>query len=593
MGRTKWLGRLFLACVLAWACAAPPLLAATASVDLWLDPPSAQVNTFLIGVTATAMGTTKSDTDTTTLTGDALATLTFGLDPLTCQAAVTGLEFTGGRIAMSDSSFVLDYGWLLGKINATGQGISGTLDTPVPPGSVSGGTFPAEQHSMILDQGTFNASGTGFVGTLFEPISENLAVEPIIAAAEGIGQLSVVLAGIVGHSATYGVTMALPVDFQQRVLEDPVLVDVTGTGTLRATGQFTLQVPDPASTDWTGSADDRWEESGNWTTVVAPGPGSAVVFDAVAPHPPTLHQAESVAGVKFHTARWTILGSSTLTIGAVGITSAGAGANTIAPPVAMAANSTWTTAAGNTLAVTGDVTGGSRTLVKSGAGTLVLGKARGLNGLTLSAGRLELLAGGTGILATRTLSISPGATLDIADNALIVNYSVVANPCAQVAAWVASGLRGGPTGWWDGTGMTSSAAAAEADKLTAVGLLDNADPDAGGKTAFAGETVDATSLLIMYTWWGDANLDGVVDANDYDIIDRGFLFTPNPATPWYTGDFNYDGAIDANDYDRIDKAFLFQTGPLAGGPASPTPEPATMALLGLGAAMALLRRKRA
>jgi len=123
---------------------------------------------------------------------------------------------------------------------------------------------------------------------------------------------------------------------------------------------------------------------------------------------------------------------------------------------------------------------------------------------------------------------------------------------------------------WTGNGITSSAAAADSDNLTAVGVLDNADPEAGGKTTFAGQTVDATSVLVKYTWWGDANLDGRVDANDYDLIDRNFLFTPEPDhMGWWTGDFNYDGVIDANDYDKIDRAFLFQTGPLAPAAAAP------------------------
>jgi len=100
-------------------------------------------------------------------------------------------------------------------------------------------------------------------------------------------------------------------------------------------------------------------------------------------------------------------------------------------------------------------------------------------------------------------------------------------------------------------------------------VLDNADPKVGGKTEFAGQAVDATSVLIKYTWWGDANLDGRIDANDYDVIDKNFLFNKNPSAPWFTGDFNYDGVIDANDYDRIDKAFLFQTGPLAPAAAVP------------------------
>jgi len=129
-----------------------------------------------------------------------------------------------------------------------------------------------------------------------------------------------------------------------------------------------------------------------------------------------------------------------------------------------------------------------------------------------------------------------------------------------------------------------------------VGVLDNTDPKVGGKATFEGEAVDETAVLVKFTWGGDANLDGVVDANDYDVIDKMFLFQPVPDNMgWWTGDFTYDGVIDANDYDRIDKAYLFQTGPLAeGGAAAPaaTPEPATLALAALGAAALLGRKKR-
>ncbi len=198
-----------------------------------------------------------------------------------------------------------------------------------------------------------------------------------------------------------------------------------------------------------------------------------------------------------------------------------------------------------------------------------------------------------GVLAIDT---GAGGVVDLAGGSLIVDYAPGNSPLAQVAAWVRSGLTDGPEGYWDGPGIASSLAAADAVLLTAVGVLDNSDAIVGGKTTFAGETVDATSVLAGYAWCGDVNLDGVVDANDYDVIDRNFLFAPSPDdTGWWTGDFNYDGAINANDYDLIDRAFLFQSDPQSGGgmPApTPAPEPATLALAALGGLAALLRRRR-
>ena len=63
---------------------------------------------------------------------------------------------------------------------------------------------------------------------------------------------------------------------------------------------------------------------------------------------------------------------------------------------------------------------------------------------------------------------------------------------------------------------------------------------------FGGVSVAPSNVLVMYTYAGDADLNGVVDAVDYGTIDNWIQF---PGTDGYcNGDFNYDGVIDAVDY---------------------------------------------
>jgi len=262
------------------------------------------------------------------------------------------------------------------------------------------------------------------------------------------------------------------------------------------------------------------------------------------------------------------------------------GGSTLAGPAAVRFETTGGTAAtlsaqGGSHVVLAPLIMAGDTRIDVQAGTLTLA-----NHTTVQAGAV-LAVTGTGL----AIDTEAGGTLDLGTGSLIVDYDAGAGPLTQVADWVRSGLNAAGGGYWDGPGIASSDAAGQADRLTAVGILDNGDPTVGGKETFAGEAVDATSVLVHYTWWGDANLDGVIDANDYEVIDKGFLFTPE-TMGWWTGDFNYDGMIDANDYDRIDKAFLFQTGPLGDPEPAAAPEPATILLLALGALAATAVRRR-
>jgi len=65
-------------------------------------------------------------------------------------------------------------------------------------------------------------------------------------------------------------------------------------------------------------------------------------------------------------------------------------------------------------------------------------------------------------------------------------------------------------GYWDGPGIISSTAATDPNGLTSVGVIDNAE---FGYTDFAGIFgLVGTEILVKYTWYGDADLNGVVTA---------------------------------------------------------------------------------
>ncbi|MEM7680486.1 MAG: dockerin type I domain-containing protein [Planctomycetota bacterium] len=87
---------------------------------------------------------------------------------------------------------------------------------------------------------------------------------------------------------------------------------------------------------------------------------------------------------------------------------------------------------------------------------------------------------------------------------------------------------------------------------------------------------------------GDANGDGDVDLLDFDILAGNFGAGPGAVGGVSIGDFNGDGNVDLLDFDILAGNFGFTSpGSLPGA----VPEPASMALLGLGS-LTLLRGRR-
>ena len=152
------------------------------------------------------------------------------------------------------------------------------------------------------------------------------------------------------------------------------------------------------------------------------------------------------------------------------------------------------------------------------------------------------------------------------------------------------GRNSGSAGLWTGGGITSSAAASSGGVM---GLAVVANERGDGTTvvpSIDGINLSTDSVLVLYTYAGDSDLDGSIGPADYFAIDRG---RAQRKTGYVNGDFDYSGGIpNGDDYALIDRAFLRQsaTGPAA--PAAPVPEPTTMMSMValIGGMMLRLRR---
>jgi fibronectin-binding autotransporter adhesin len=156
------------------------------------------------------------------------------------------------------------------------------------------------------------------------------------------------------------------------------------------------------------------------------------------------------------------------------------------------------------------------------------------------------------VLVLGFLAVGAGATLNLGGNDMIVHNGSL----SAITALLATGINALA---WNGTGIDSSAAAGDATHLTAIGVMLNFAGGAAFYSTFDGQSVSTTDVLLKYTYYGDANLDGTVNGDDYTLIDTGFN---TGLSGWFNGDFNYDGLINSTDYSLIDNSFANQGAPL-------------------------------
>lgn len=195
-----------------------------------------------------------------------------------------------------------------------------------------------------------------------------------------------------------------------------------------------------------------------------------------------------------------------------------------------------------------------------------------LSSLVLGPGARLALAPGGRLLRASALSLGADATLNLADNALLLQStpklkkSALATLTGQIASAYSQGA-------WSGPGLSSSAAAASNGQRTLGILLNDRGTGSPFYSTFAGQPASINDILIKYTHAGDADLNGRLDASDYFALNRG---QAKSLAGWSNGDFNYDTAITLEDYTLLDRAFLAQ--PRSAAPQSAQAAPAKRAV---------------
>jgi hypothetical protein len=187
--------------------------------------------------------------------------------------------------------------------------------------------------------------------------------------------------------------------------------------------------------------------------------------------------------------------------------------------------------------------------------TIATGTARAVNigSIAVTAGNSVVMTSGTTtqvLVDQGAFNIASGSTFDIGSNFLDLQSTTLTA--------VDSDITGGELITSDNTlGYLGSIGAIVNQNVfghdtygsgTSLGLFDSTN-------GTNGVSPGANDVLVRYTYFGDANLDGQVDGSDYTLIDNG---STNRLTGWGNGDFNYDGAIDGSDYTLIDNAYNTQ-----------------------------------
>ena len=342
---------------------------------------------------------------------------------------------------------------------------------------------------------------------------------------------------------------------------------------------------------WNVNSGGTWGDDSKWLMGVPLAEDAPANFLSAISSPTTITvdgAGYTLGSMKFDNAnRYTVNGPGVLTlqtfIGSATI-EVDSGSHTINAPIALATNAVVNVIPpASTLTVSSDFSGGTFGLTKSGAGVLSMKNVRA-GALNVTGGSLAIAPNGTSAGASRItgVTVATGAKLDLTNNPMAIDYTG-ASPATSIRSLLQSGYASGS---WTGAGIVSSNAATIAANpsnahKTAIGFAEASD--IGSPGTWFGQNVDATSILMRYTYAGDANLDGTVGSGDFTRLAQSFN---GSGALWSQGDFNFDGVVNALDFNLLASNF----GQVMPAPALGTlvPEPGVSAIVAL---IALSRRR--
>ena len=407
----------------------------------------------------------------------------------------------------------------------------------------------------------------------------------------------------------------------ERFAVDSVQFRGTGSSNTIFFDELSHQAAAVAPDQWRQDGAGSWQNAANWQGSVPNAIGATANLLRRATGNTTITLASNVTlgrmNINNSAASYTIGGSAQLsfdvTSGSAEIDVINRGTHTLSPTtVRLVDNLIVDIDRGSTLTIGSDVvSASSRTLTKLNDGTLNLTGTINLaagSTLAVSGGVLNLSASAGAITGTPRLAatVNAGGTLNILTNQRLTTMTIAAGGAVNVDAdllvvnsLVVSGLLGVGTAdvivnYSGATPIAALIAAVAEQRIgysgdvgglpTYLAIAEAADL---GLTDYASVVLDETAVILKHTYVGDANLDGQVDALDYERIDLAIGNTGVFGTA--QGDLNYDGTVDALDYEQVD----LNIGNGVGSPLAAVfvPEPMGVAAVMLGAGV-MLRRTR-